>query len=185
MLDPPASNWVEEARPPASFIHPAPTLTILSSVWRLSRPATTIESVPNETRYEVNKPDVVDESVDGEVLIVHLGTGNYYSARGSAEAIWQMLAAGSTPAEVAASINGGASPADAHAAVEAYVASLEAEELIRHRRTPPVEVAASVPSPFVAPELEKFTDMQQLLLLDPIHDVDDQTGWPAVKPASA
>jgi hypothetical protein len=28
--------------------------------------------------------------------------------------------------------------------------------------------------------LERYTDMQELLLLDPIHDVD-QTGWPRRK----
>ena len=30
---------------------------------------------------------------------------------------------------------------------------------------------------FTAPVLSKYTDMEQLLLLDPIHDVDE-TGWP-------
>ncbi len=30
---------------------------------------------------------------------------------------------------------------------------------------------------FEAPILHKFTDMQELLLLDPIHEVDE-TGWP-------
>lgn len=30
---------------------------------------------------------------------------------------------------------------------------------------------------FPAPRLERYTDMQDLLLLDPIHDVDER-GWP-------
>jgi hypothetical protein len=34
--------------------------------------------------------------------------------------------------------------------------------------------------PFVAPTLEKYMDMQALLVLDPIHEVDE-TGWPSVK----
>lgn len=36
------------------------------------------------------------------------------------------------------------------------------------------------PVPFEPPVLEKYTDMQDLLLLDPIHEVDD-TGWPKRK----
>jgi hypothetical protein len=36
------------------------------------------------------------------------------------------------------------------------------------------------PLRFHTPTLAKFTDMQDLLLLDPIHDVD-KTGWPARK----
>jgi len=31
---------------------------------------------------------------------------------------------------------------------------------------------------FRAPTFEKFTDMQELILLDPIHEVD-QSGWPS------
>jgi hypothetical protein len=32
-------------------------------------------------------------------------------------------------------------------------------------------------SPYAAPVLEKFTDMEAMLLLDPVHDVDEK-GWP-------
>ena len=40
---------------------------------------------------------------------------------------------------------------------------------------------ASVPrTPFVRPELSIHTDMQDLLLLDPIHDVSE-IGWPKAK----
>ena len=57
-----------------------------------------------DERYEPNRPDVVDESVDGEVLIVHLGTGAYYSARGSGDLVWQLLAGGATFAEAASAL---------------------------------------------------------------------------------
>jgi len=35
---------------------------------------------------------------------------------------------------------------------------------------------------FNVPVLNKYTDMQDLLLLDPIHEVD-ATGWPSTKPS--
>jgi hypothetical protein len=38
----------------------------------------------------------------------------------------------------------------------------------------------AVNAPFTPPALTKFTDMQDLLLLDPIHDVGSG-GWPAKK----
>ena len=34
---------------------------------------------------------------------------------------------------------------------------------------------------FEAPRLEKYTDMQDLVLLDPVHEVDEQ-GWPQQRP---
>ena len=141
-------------------------------------------AVTNEQRYEVNKPEVVDESVDGEVLIVHLGTGNYYSARGSGEAIWQMFAGGATVGEVVGAINGGAPASEASAAVERFLGTLQEEELLRPRSAEAPPVAEAQPlAAFSEPLLEKYTDMQELLLLDPIHDVDE-AGWPNVKPGA-
>ena len=35
-----------------------------------------------------------------------------------------------------------------------------------------------------APTIEKFTDMQDLLMLDPIHDIElDGDGWPIAREA--
>jgi hypothetical protein len=35
-------------------------------------------------------------------------------------------------------------------------------------------------SAFVAPTLNTYTDLQDFLLADPLHDVDEQAGWPHV-----
>jgi hypothetical protein len=132
-----------------------------------------------DERYEPNRPDVVDESVDGEVLIVHLGTGAYYSARGSGDLVWQLLAGGATFAEAASAL--GATPD----AVERFAATLVAEGLLRLRngRAPAVPVI-SAPPVFDEPVLEKYTDMQELLVLDPIHEVEE-AGWPRARGAAA
>jgi len=44
----------------------------------------------------------------------------------------------------------------------------------------PVEAAPRAKEPFERPVLEKFTDVQELLALDPVHDVDG-SGWPRPK----
>ena len=140
--------------------------------------------MPNEARYEVNKPDVVDESVDGEALIVHLGTGAYYSARGTGDLAWQLVASGATADAVASALADGAGPEQALGAVERFIAELVEEGLVRPRTTPQREVPVfAAPGVFAEPVLEKFTDMQDLLLLDPIHDVEEG-GWPNAKPAA-
>lgn len=137
-----------------------------------------MEIVPHDERFEVNRPDVVDESVDGEVLIVHLGTGTYYSSRGAGDAAWQLFASGRTPAESAGPLG------QSEPAMQAFLAELIAEGLLRPRDSD-VDAAPelqAVPGPLV---LEKYTDMQELLLLDPIHDVDDEAGWPNVRAGGA
>jgi hypothetical protein len=71
------------------------------------------------------------------------------------------------------------------AKLQGFVDSLLAEQLIR--RALQGGSAASTPLAPIAlwPEdslrFERFTDMQDLLILDPIHEVDDEAGWP--KPA--
>ncbi len=132
--------------------------------------------MPHAERYEVNRPDVVDESVDGEVLIVHLGTGTYYSSRGAGDAAWQMLASGRTPAEAATPLG------QSEQALQQFLAQLVAEDLLRPRSGDVSDIAELQPvaGPLL---LEKYTDMQELLLLDPIHDVEQQ-GWPAAKEAA-
>jgi hypothetical protein len=47
----------------------------------------------------------------------------------------------------------------------------------------PEGVPSGEPSPrepFAAPALNTFSDMQELLLLDPIHEVDE-AGWPVAR----
>jgi hypothetical protein len=45
----------------------------------------------------------------------------------------------------------------------------------------PPDAASNGSKTFEPPLLEKYTDMQDLVLLDPVHEVDS-TGWPAPKP---
>ena len=45
-------------------------------------------------RYQINRPDVMMESFEGEVIIIHMKRGNYYSLRGSAPVIWDMIGQG-------------------------------------------------------------------------------------------
>lgn len=40
-----------------------------------------------------------------------------------------------------------------------------------------------LPAGYRPPVLEVFADMQDLLLLDPIHDIDE-VGWPVARPDS-
>jgi hypothetical protein len=62
----------------------------------------------------------------------------------------------------------------------AFVAELAAEELVV--AAPAAEAASetAAPAPYAKPELNKYTDMQQLLLADPLHEVEE-AGWPRTK----
>lgn len=139
-------------------------------------------------RYRLNAPEVVSETLDGEALIVHLGTGSYFSCRGAAEAIWAQLMAGRTAAEAAETLAAHyGSPATLGADVERFLGEVLAEALLVPSDAAAGGTPETTPSTtsYERPELSKYTDMQELLALDPVHDVDQEEGWPVLnKPAT-
>ncbi|MCX7671581.1 MAG: PqqD family protein [Anaerolineae bacterium] len=142
-----------------------------------------------EVFYRVDSSIVIGEVLDGEAIIVNLNTGIYYSLDGAGAAVWTAVQAGATLGEliqlVAARYDG--APAEITAGVTALVEELVAEGLLVASEGAaaapgplPAPPAAERP-PFVQPILQKYTDMADLLLLDPIHEVDEQ-GWPHPAP---
>ncbi len=148
-------------------------------------------SEPAEIRLSVRRPDVIDEVFDGEAVIVNLRTGRYFAFDAPATQVWQaVVAARPWPVladEVAA--GAGADPASARPVIAGFLAELVTHELVEADGVLPelAEPDAGAPGRFPAPSLQVFTDMEDLLQLDPIHDIDlDGTGWPqAPSPASA
>jgi hypothetical protein len=139
-------------------------------------------------RYRVNSPRVMHETIEGEVIVIDLTTGSYYSLRASGAEVWHALERGlpeDAIADAVASRYDGA-PAEITAAVSALLQELSQEGLIESSNgageAPPTEVSAAAHDDrprerFQPPVLEKHTDMQDLILLDPVHEVDAR-GWP-------
>jgi hypothetical protein len=137
----------------------------------------------NGASYRVNTPTVAAETVDGEVLMIHLDTGNYYSLRAVGAWIWNGIELGVPLPEITSALGDGYDVADADDLVNAFVDHLEREQLLATTDAPEPRAAALSDPPaldgeFVGPQLEKFTDMQHLILLDPVHEVDAGQGWP-------
>jgi hypothetical protein len=144
-------------------------------------------------RFRVNEPDVVFETFDEEIVAVNLETGNYYSLSTSGPAIWIGISEGCGLDEIIEKLR--TSFADGQDEIARAVASfaerLVAEQLLVElaadgpapsRAAAPASASASASEmpPFQAPVIENYSDMQDLLMLDPIHDVDP-AGWPLAK----
>jgi hypothetical protein len=140
-------------------------------------------------RFRVNVPDVVFEAFDEEIVLVNLDTGNYYSVRDTGPEIWLALAKGEGLEQVTRMLQASyaGDPDAIHASVSSFADGLlEAKLLVADGESRDAPALAPVAEgdrpPFVAPTLEAYSDMQDLLLLDPIHDVD-QAGWPVANQA--
>jgi hypothetical protein len=134
------------------------------------------------SRYRSNAPRFVDETVDGEALIMDMVKGTYYSCVDSSAYVWNLLHRGVPVDDVVSDLVArySLSETDAQRDVDAFVQSLVAEEMLVESDGP--GAADGTPEP-VAPNeyttlaLERFTDLADLILLDPVHDVTE-AGWP-------
>ena len=139
-------------------------------------------------QYQINTSAIASEDFGDEVIIVNLARGNYYSLRGSGAFVWQGLQTNCPADALAARLVARytVEEVDAQNALALFLTQLADESLISPvgelpASATPAEGVEGGKQPFLAPMLEVFTDMQDLILLDPIHDVNAETGWPAKK----
>lgn len=134
--------------------------------------------------FTIAEPNLVSaRSFEDEIVVAHFGTGIYYSLTGTAAEIWLGLLAGFDVSQIVAKLSphAQAAPAAFAASVDACVAELQAAGLIQpaaERAPDPWEPAVPTGG-WALPQVESFSDMQDLLLLDPVHDTSD-AGWPYV-----
>jgi hypothetical protein len=139
------------------------------------------------TYFRINTPKIVNETIDGEVVIINFDSGNYYSSDTLGCEIWTLIEQRHSVDDIIQTVKErySSDKLDLEESVRAFLGELELEQLVVSTK----EGATSAPSlpersdkqtVSEPPKLHKFKDMQELLLLDPIHDVDD-AGWPAAK----
>jgi len=137
------------------------------------------------TAYEINTPNVISESLGNETVIINLETGTYHHLNGNAARIWQHLQHAITTDVLVQGMAAG-SPERASTLTQAlpdFLAQLVDQGLIRESTCEPI----AQPCPAITLDdsalvCESFTDMQDLLGLDPIHEADPNAGWPHQPP---
>jgi Coenzyme PQQ synthesis protein D (PqqD) len=133
----------------------------------------------------VNAPHVVHETIDGEAILIHLVTGTYYSLDGVGAEIWGALLIGADQERLLAAAREryDADPVDVTGAVSELAQRLLGEGLLVESEPRPTEESLFPAGrvPFAAPELHTYTDMQEFMLVDPLHEVDEAAGWPHAK----
>ncbi len=126
---------------------------------------------------------VIAETIGDETMVIDTESGIFYSLRSVASALWTLLEGGATLGALVAVTEGRYPDADGVAtAVRSFVQALADEALVAATEASPHPSAVDAeritwPAAFDAPRLYAHRDMNDLLLVDPLHDVDD-AGWP-------
>ena len=139
------------------------------------------------TYYIVNTEQVAYESMEGEIVLIHLDNGNYFNLEGTAIDVWNGIINNVSCENIIQSFvdSYSADKAIIEETVSNFISQLKTEELIiestENSENDNIFEFTNLQEQFIAPSLVKYEDMQDLLLLDPLHDVDENAGWPAVK----
>jgi coenzyme PQQ synthesis protein D (PqqD) len=139
--------------------------------------------------YRIEAASVVSDVIDGEAVMLHRGSGDYFSTDGVGSLIWQWIEEGRSRGRMLGDLEArfAADPAVIAAALDSFIVDLLSHQLVREASAtvePEEARAAAGPVervPFCPPVLNIYSDIRNLLLLDPIHDVAEESGWPVPK----
>jgi len=140
--------------------------------------------------YEILSGHVVSEVIDGEAVIIHMDTGSYYHLNRSGSLVWEALLDRPHHGDQLLRLVSQAydiDPADSTlgAQVDELLQGLVKEGLLTAAATNNAHLGTSISfspgSPrtdvvglFEPPRLDIYTDMQDFLTVDPVHEVDEQ-----------
>jgi|WetSurMetagenome_2_1015567.scaffolds.fasta_scaffold352435_2 hypothetical protein len=143
--------------------------------------------------FRINGPKVIHETIDGETVIVNLDSGNYYSLDKVGADVWECLVKDFSVHRIIEAIASRytGERENIEKTMYQFIDEMQQENLIVINESQGYASDADIDpgdeteqmkerSIFATPVLNKYSDMQDLLLLDPIHDVDE-TGWPSSK----
>ena len=148
---------------------------------------------PPNTYFSI-APQVVSEQYDSEAIVINLDSGTYYSLNADSSRLWALIGQHESAQAIVQAFNPNPISASDEVAksVHDFLTRLSQEKLIVTEKSSDLffggetltEISGSdtlgtVPS-F---GMQIFTDMQDLLLMDPIHDVEAE-GWPVARQAS-
>lgn len=138
-------------------------------------------------RFAPNVPAVAYEAFDDEVVLIHFPSGRYFRLDAVGRAAWACLARpGGASSESVAAMLQQAFDAPAEmilSATETFVSQLLDNDLVLKAgvsmdgEEPASRPPQAAKARFEPPRLEVFTDLEDILLIDPIHDVGE-SGWP-------
>jgi hypothetical protein len=132
--------------------------------------------------FRINTPKVISEPMDHEQVVINLENGCYYNLNESGALIFRLIEAGYATEEIISLIAKAFEENREKIAgeVSGFLTALLTEQLITASELAQARAEIAMPigiAAFTAPGFEKYADMQDMLLLDPIHEVTE-AGWP-------
>ncbi|MGO4545085.1 hypothetical protein AB4Z29_09820 [Paenibacillus sp. 2TAB23] len=135
--------------------------------------------------YKLNEEKMFYDMADGQAIVINFVTGMYYGASALGSMVLDALMQGKAPKQIVDTIkNNEGCVADIDQRVERFIAALTEKEIFISNDQPYSQEAMAdfvVVDGDYSLELNEFAEVQDLLLADPVHDVEADMGWPRLK----
>ena len=134
--------------------------------------------------YKLNEAKMFYDIADGQAVVINFETGMYYGSSPLASAILDLLLKNADPSKILDAVKAlEGCPADIDASFKAFIDTLIAKEVVvESGSSDDVEISFDETSYREGFDLSfnEFSEVQDLLLADQIHDVDVELGWPVL-----
>ena len=138
-------------------------------------------------KYQIDRSRIIFEQFEDETVLVNAETGYYYSLSNTGSEVLRLLEEGCSTADLPTILFDNSEEGHQRRSIVAkFVDRLADERIIMARASDYASQISEKPGPalhgagidYAPPVLERFDDVRDLLLIDPIHQVDQEYGWP-------
>jgi hypothetical protein len=145
--------------------------------------------VDKKTLFCIDRARIQFERFEDETVIINVENGLYYSLSPSGSEVLRLVDNGCSVGTLVERLLGNSEEASQHGPrIICFVEDLiregilvEVDALAVADHTNPIpEPVCSTAGVFQPPLLEKYDEVRDLLLIDPIHMVDQSKGWPKI-----
>ena len=120
------------------------------------------------------------DTIDGETVLIDSEKGHLFLFLGVGPQVWQRLIAGVSLDALVNEVTARYGAAAA-APTRSFLEALLQAQMLRNDLAPsaaPASASTDWPETFVAPTLERYDQIADIISMDPIHEVDPNKGWP-------
>lgn len=122
-------------------------------------------------QYKIAGPDIVHENFGGDLVVLNLASGQYFGLNATGATLWEAIVSGHRASKIGQDLE---TATTAHK----FAGQLQELGLIVIDENPAVDTTYVPILLSEAPAIEVYDDLADLIVADPIHDVDAEMGWP-------
>jgi len=135
--------------------------------------------------YKLNEEKMFYDMAEGQAIVINFTTGMYYGTSSLGSAVLDSLLSGAAVEDVCKAIQAlPGCPDDMAVQLDTFIGRLLEKEIIVPGDAAGAACAIDASSLADGFDLtvDEFAEVQDLILADPVHDVDVEQGWPILNP---